>query len=304
MLSQQSRPLPFATAGLLRSRIQAVGKSLLYLLLALMGAVLVSALLKATTGQNPIELLRGDLASGLLAHAGWLLAFVIIPTAISLWLWKEPIDAAGWSPARSGRLTALGLGTGAGLVALIVLILWVLGAYSAVLRPVSPGRAIGIILQALALWLVQAAKEEGLYRGFAFIQLSRALSFWPTALLLGVWFGWGHVTQPGATGFSLVMTTLFGIVFAYSLLRTGSLWLAWGFHAAWNFAQDFVFGLPNSGGAPSKSSLMISTVHGPPLLTGGAAGPEGSLLCLGAVAGLFAVLLFCVPDCQRQKRPS
>lgn len=302
MLSRHPGRLPFSPARSLPSRARAIGKAALYLLLAFVSAVLVTAMLKAATTQNLQELMQAGPASGLLAHAGLLLAFVVVPTAISLWLWQEPMAAAGWSPVRGRRLAALGLATGAGLMALIVLVLWAVGAYSAAFTPLSPGQAIGVGLLATAVWLIQAAQEEGAARGFAFIQLSRALSFWPAAVSMAAWFGWSHVGQPGATGFSLVMAGLFGLVLAYSLLRTGSLWFAWGFHAAWNFTQSFVFGLANSGGAPPPQALMTASVHGPPLLTGAAAGPEGSLLCLAAAAALVAILHFGVPDDRHRQR--
>jgi membrane protease YdiL (CAAX protease family) len=39
------------------------------------------------------------------------------------------------------------------------------------------------------------------------------------------------------------------------MLLTRSLWLSIGFHAGWNFAQFFVFSLPNSGYSPERLDL-------------------------------------------------
>lgn len=294
MAQQQARSVRLATAQDLSARARAVGKAALYLFIAFIGALLVSAVLKAATGQTLRELMRGGPASGLLAHAALLLALVIIPTAISLRLWKDPFPNAGWSRAHGRRLTALGLATGAGLMTLIVFILWAAGAWSGSFMAISFAQTIGMILLSAALWLVQSAHEEGLYRGYAFVQLSRALSFWIAAVLLSLWFGRVHVGQPGATWFSVVAAALLGLVLAYSFLRTGSLWFAWGFHAAWNFTQSFVFGLNNSGGQ-TPASLLTSQLEGPPLLTGGSAGPEGSLLCLLAIAALTTIVHFGLP---------
>lgn len=107
----------------------------------------------------------------------------------------------------------------------------------------------------------------------------------------------------GATTVSLVSAGLFALVLAYSLLRTSSLWFAFGFHAAWNFMQSFIFGLANSGGV-SPQALVTSTLNGPPLLTGGTAGPEGSLLCPLAIAVLVAVVQFVVPPDLLSTRPA
>lgn len=299
MTQHQHRPATLAAVLGLSSRARAIGKAILYLLLAFVGALLVSALLRAATGQTLQGLMQAGPARGLLAHAGLLLALVVVPTAISLLLWKEPIAAAGWSPAHWRRYATLGAGTGAGLMALIVLVLWAAGAWSPVFIAIAPGQALGMVLLSIALWLTQSAHEEGLYRGFAFVQLSRALSFWPAALLLSFLFGWIHVGQAGATTVSLISAGLFGLALAYSFLRTGSLFFACGFHAAWNFSQSFVFGFANSGG-DSPQSLMTFTLEGPPLLTGGTAGPEGSLLCWLAIALLIAVLHFGLPHDLRQ----
>lgn len=291
-----------AAAPTRKGRAAALAKAALYLLIAFLGALLVSAALKAATGQTLQQLLLSGPASGLLAHAGLLLALVIIPTAVSLRLWKEPVAYAGWPSAGGKRLAALGLACGGGLMTGLVFVLWAAGAWTASMAPVSISKTLGMILLSGALWLVQSAHEEGFHRGYAFVQLSRALSFWPAAALVGLWFMWGHVGQPGATPVSLVSAGLFALVLAYSFLRTGSLWFALGFHAAWNFAQSFVFGLANSGGN-SPQALMTSRLQGPQLLTGGSAGPEGSLLSLAAIAALAAIVHFRLHQAPTEPRP-
>jgi membrane protease YdiL (CAAX protease family) len=181
---------------------------------------------------------------------------------------------------------------------LIVAVLWAAGAWSGALASISVAESAGMILLAALLWLVQPAHEEGLHRGYAFVQLSRALSFWPAAAIFSLLFVWGHVGHEGATPISLAFAGLYTLVAAYSLLRTGSLWFALGFHGAWNFTQSFVFGLANSGGGPPQA-LITSRLQGPPLLTGGSAGPEGSLLAFAAIVVLAAVVRFGLP-----RRPS
>jgi hypothetical protein len=64
---------------------------------------------------------------------------------------------------------------------------------------------------------------------------------------------------------------------AVSVRKSGGIWFAIGFHAAWDFAETFLFGVPDSGAA-SAGSLVVSTFSGPAWLTGGTAGPEGSLV--------------------------
>lgn len=273
----------------LPSRARAIGKSAAYLAIALLSAVLISAVLKSITGRTLQELMRAGPLDALLAHTGLLLALVVIPNFISLGVWKEPFAYSGWSAANGRRFTIAGLACGAGLMMVFTTVLWLVGAWSGTLVPASPEEVIRMFLTAALLWLVQAAHEEGLHRGYAFVQLSRALSFWPATIILSLWFVLGHVGQEGATTISLATAGLFALVLAYSFLRTGSLWFALGFHASWNFMQSFIFGFANSGGR-TPESLMTPSLHGPPLLTGGNAGPEGSVLSLFAIAALVLIL--------------
>lgn len=97
-------------------------------------------------------------------------------------------------------------------------------------------------MTSVILWLAQAAGEEGLHRGYAFLQVCRAISFWPTALLNSAWFMYGHVGNEGETAIGIVAAGLFGLALSYRLSKTGSLWFELGFHAAWNFTQSFLFG--------------------------------------------------------------
>lgn len=57
--------------------------------------------------------------------------------------------------------------------------------------------------------------------------------------------------------------------------RTGTIWPAVGFHAAWDFGQTF-YGVPDSGMLPYHG-VFHSAFSGPTWLTGGIVGPEASL---------------------------
>ncbi len=70
---------------------------------------------------------------------------------------------------------------------------------------------------------------------------------------------------------------------AYAL--THRLWLPIGLHLGWNFAEGRIFGMSVSGGAAGRS-LITGTLRGSNLMTGGAFGPEASIvaviICLAA----------------------
>lgn len=131
------------------------------------------------------------------------------------------------------------------------------------------------------LFLVIAVFEETSFRGYALVELSRAFSFWPAAILLGLLFGAAHLGNGASESvIGATMAGLFGLVIAYSFLKTGSLWLGLGIHAGWDYAESYIFGVPDSGTPPLAGAIFHPAFHGPALLTGGTVGPEGSVLVL------------------------
>ena len=119
---------------------------------------------------------------------------------------------------------------------------------------------------------------------------AKAIGFWISATIFSFIFGFGHKSNPGESPVGLVSAGLIGLVFCLSLWRTGSLWWAIGFHAAWDWAQSFIYGVADSGHMVAFH-LLGSHPQGKPLLSGGLTGPEGSLLVLPVIALATAAIL-------------
>ena len=78
----------------------------------------------------------------------------------------------------------------------------------------------------------------------------------------------------------------------FTLRRTGSLAFAIGFHAAFDFANLFVFSGRNAG-EYAIGHLLDTSWQGPQWLTGGLLGPEASWMVfpvIGAMFGIFHLL--------------
>jgi hypothetical protein len=137
------------------------------------------------------------------------------------------------------------------------------------------------ILKFAAFWgvffLIVAFAEEFLLRGYTQFTLSQATSFWPAAALLSIAFGGIHFLNPGEAWQGIFAAAGIGFFFCLTLRRTGSLWFAVGFHAAWDWGESYLYSVPDSGGV-SPGHLLKSSFHGPKWLTGGSVGPEGSVL--------------------------
>lgn len=107
-------------------------------------------------------------------------------------------------------------------------------------------------------------------------------AFWIAAAIMSLTFGGLHMLNGGENAFGIFQVVLVGLVFSYALWHTGSLWWGIGFHAVWDWAQSFLFGVADSGNV-SPGRLFITHPAGKPLFSGGSDGPEGSLFATVAV---------------------
>jgi uncharacterized protein len=148
------------------------------------------------------------------------------------------------------------------------------------------------ILSSMLAWgiafLLAALFEEFLNRGYAQYTLASGIGFWPAAFVMSGMFAFGHSFNPSETGVGVVATGLFGLLHCLFLRRSGTLWIAVGFHLGWDWGQTF-YGVPDSGMVPYHN-VFNSTLSGPRWLTGGIVGPEASILC--PIALLVVGLIF------------
>lgn len=139
------------------------------------------------------------------------------------------------------------------------------------------------------VFLMVGIFEESALRGYLQYALTRGIGFWWGALLLSALFGGIHGVNPGETPVGLFSAAGFGVVLCLSLWYTGSLFWAIGFHTAWDWGESFFYGTSDSG---TIADTRLFTAHpmGNALLSGGATGPEGSLIVL-ALLVVMALLM-------------
>jgi membrane protease YdiL (CAAX protease family) len=133
------------------------------------------------------------------------------------------------------------------------------------------------------MFLLVGLFEEFLLRGYAQFTLARGIGFWPAALVLSCGFGLFHLRNEGEHWTGLLAAALIGFFFCLTLRRTGTLWFAVGFHAAWDWGETFFYSVPDSG-MVAPGHLLSSSRRGAPWLSGGSVGPEGSVLCFVVIA--------------------
>lgn len=136
------------------------------------------------------------------------------------------------------------------------------------------------------MFLFVAFFEEFLLRGYTQFTLSRSVGFWPAAALLSAIFGALHLNNVGEAWTGALAAAVIGLFFCLTLRRTGSLWFAVGFHAAWDWGESFFYSVPDSGQI-SPGHLLSSSFHGSRWITGGSVGPEGSFFCFVVIGVLW-----------------
>jgi len=155
------------------------------------------------------------------------------------------------------------------------------------------------IVKYAALWglafLMVAFFEEFFFRGYALFTATTGLTFWPAAILSCCAFGYVHHGNPGENWLGAFNAGAVGFLFCLILRRTGSLWMAIGFHAAWDWGETYFYGVPDSG-LVAPGHLFNPSFSGPAWLTGGSVGPEGSWLCLALIAILCVIFAACFPE--------
>lgn len=275
-------------------RLHPLCRATIYLLLLLgtevsggllLGLLYAISLLLLGAPQRAVEsLLGGNIPRTMFLGLGWWRLATALGLALILGhlLDREPMETMGLDRRRSGRdglLGALfGLGTMGAIGGLFVALHWA-----------SPARGsagpVGFLLDVIAL-LPAAAAEEIAFRGY----LQRAFGEWrgPVVGILAssLIFALFHALNPNVNPMGLLNILLAGVVFAVSVERTGTLWLATGYHFLWNLTQGTILGMPVSGMA--WQGLLDLSPRGPAIWTGGAFGPEGGL---AATLALFLSLI-------------
>ena len=147
-----------------------------------------------------------------------------------------------------------------------------------------------LALSALA-WLganvLVGLAEELWFRAYFLRALWRSIGFWPASLVVAAVFAALHYFfKEHENVWDMITLVSISLLLCFSVLRTGNLWFAVGFHIAYDFMQFFVIGTPNGGLVPVGRMFDV-TFNGPAWLNGGVLGTEASYLMYPAISLAF-----------------
>lgn len=243
-----------------------------------------------------VQGLAGNFAGMTLANLG----AALFANWLALKIYKQmPVTAVGlgWNRASADNF-ALGLmgGMGAACVALAPPLLAGLAHFT----PTAGEKpTIGAAAFLAVFLLVGSSGEEILFRGFGFQTLIPSLGEGVSVAVCAILFGLLHMGNPGANWLGIANTIGFGAVFGYAFLRSRDLWLPIGMHFGWNFTLP-LFGVKVSGLTMNVTGYEMSWTAGA-LWSGGAYGPEASLMATAVVLLLFLYVRFA--PARRQNSP-
>jgi uncharacterized protein len=207
-------------------------------------------------------------------------AAVLVGVYVAVVRWLErrlPVELE----VRKGGRQLLGMV----LIAVVFAIFWVAGLASFGAGTGVEGLGVGWSSMFMA-----AVFEELLFRAVLFRIVEQVCGTSIALIASALVFGILHGANPSATLFSDVAIALeAGILLAVAFVLTRNLWLAIGIHTGWNFAEGSLFGAHISGTVPTYS-VVHASLTGSELLTGGAFGPEASIVSVG-VGGLAALII-------------
>lgn len=209
-----------------------------------------------------------------------LIAYVVLVK----WIERRPVTEL--APAKLIPHGLLGLLFGLMLFSVVVGVLFLLGSYH-----VTGTNSQAPWLDAvLVVGLGAGIGEEIMFRGVLFRMVEEGLGTWAALIVSALFFGAVHINNPGATLWSSAAIAIeAGLLFGMVYHVTRSLPICMGLHAAWNFAQGTIYGIPVSG--THADGWLVSTRSGPDWLSGGVFGAEASVVALSLCSLCTLVLV-------------
>jgi len=111
--------------------------------------------------------------------------------------------------------------------------------------------------------MIQSGAEELLDRVFLYQRLRKLFPNQPWVAILGnaLLFSLIHIFNSGVTGLALLNIVIVGVLYSLIVYYTGSVWCAIAAHTGWNFTQNIILGLPNSGTVTPISMFKLDAAN-------------------------------------------
>ena len=253
----------------------------------------VVCLVLAIATQLPFELLLEKMgfvdAKGDTTGTSGLIALLLVPfsawglavLAWVSWIERRSLATIGLLGPGGGRAFLGGHLAGVATVCAVVFGIWLAGVYrpEGFVPAVTDRAAMASIAVLLLAFVVQASVEEIVFRGWLLSVITRRWNLVVAILLSSALFTLLHFSR-GQAWLVTANIVLFAVFACSWAIADNHVRGVMGWHAGWNWMLATGFEVPVTGIDAHLPALAVKLVPvGTDLLTGGAQGPEGSILC-------------------------
>lgn len=200
-----------------------------------------------------------DVGATALSYVRFMGIWLLVMLLIILIPRNRPILKALTTKTRGNtpKMFAVGLGVGLGTNLLCAVIAMLHGDIRITFVSFQP---ISFLLVFVTI-MIQSGAEELIYRIFAHQHMVRRYGnhVFAAVVIVPV-FVMNHVGNPGFGFVPFLGLCGLGLLCAAMVIYLDSPWAAIAVHTAWNFCQNIILGLPNSGGVATYSVFKLEAV--------------------------------------------
>jgi len=217
---------------------------------------------------------------------------------------KRPIVELGLRRAGAARRVLKGAAIAALMMGFVVLVnLTLIDGASWDVNTDAP-RAVLALVVGLLGFALQGPSEEVLFRGYILENVRDQWNVRAAVIVSSLAFAAVHASNPAFGPLPFINLVLFGVAAAlYKIyVDDNQLWGVFAIHAVWNWLEQVVFGLPNSGVVSLPDTTLFTVTPNtsmPDVIWGAGFGPEGTL---AATLVLLALIAACVRRARRVRR--
>jgi CAAX protease family protein len=216
-----------------------------------------------------------------------------------LWIWikfyeKRPLWTLGMDKKNAVKYFSSGFVLGFLFISLIIGILVILGLVKELkFNTLLSFSSLSYVFLFLLGFIIQGSTEEILFRGWLFQLTGKKYKPWVGILVTSLLFSALHCANSGINAIAILNLLLYSILLATIVLYDKNIWRVCGWHAAFNWTLNCFWGI-NIGSDEGSISFFNIKIEGNDILSGGTAGPEGSIITTIMFFVILPILLLLI----------
>jgi membrane protease YdiL (CAAX protease family) len=219
--------------------------------------------------------------------------------AFFLWIWmkfyeKRSLWTVGMNKNNALKYFSSGFILGFLFISLLIAIFVLLGLVKELkFNTLLIYSSIPYLFLFLFGFVIHGSTEEILFRGWLFQLIGKKYKPWIGILVTSLLFSALHCANSGISFLAILNLVLYSILLATIVLYDKNIWRVCGWHAAFNWTLN-CFWVINIGSDEGSISFFNIKIEGSDILSGGMAGPEGSIITTMLFFIILPIFLFII----------